>query len=97
MKIDGDPAIYVESGSSVVLRCVISNWLEKPQIVFWFHDGDRLARGPDTAVQERHEPNSIVSLLTISRASARKHTGKYECSPDNIKPASINLHVIEGK
>ncbi len=88
--------MYVESGSSVVLRCVISNWLEKPQIVFWFHDGDRLARGPDTAVKERRDQTSIVSLLTITGASARKHSGRYECSPDNIKPASINLHVIEG-
>ena len=36
VRIDGgDPEMYVESGSSVVLRCHISNWLQKPQIVFW--------------------------------------------------------------
>ena len=37
VRIDGgDPEMYVESGSSVVLRCHISNWLQKPQIVFWY-------------------------------------------------------------
>ena len=36
VRIDGgDPEMYVESGSSVVLHCHISNWLQKPQIVFW--------------------------------------------------------------
>ena len=41
-------------------------------------------------------PN-IVSQLTIHRADAKRHGGRYECSPDNIKPASINLHVIKGE
>ena len=37
VRIDGgDPEMYVESGSSVVLRCHISDWLQKPQIVFWY-------------------------------------------------------------
>ncbi len=30
VKITGDPEMYVESGSKVVLRCVISKWLVMP-------------------------------------------------------------------
>ena len=39
---------------------------------------------------------SIVSMITIGQATNSQHTGKYECAPDNIKPAYINLHVITG-
>jgi hypothetical protein len=36
-------------------------------------------------------------MLTITKASSSRHSGAYECSPDNIKPARIKLHVIEGE
>ena len=144
VRIDGgDPEMYVESGSSVVLRCHISNWLQKPQIVFWydyktitrfiwpsflarwkkkhamckfvlnlcqknvednppslcrFRDGQRIATSPsgDTEVKTSHGRDAIESRLTIARAAAARHSGTYECSTDNIKPAKINLHVVEG-
>lgn len=98
VRIDGgDPEMYVESGSSVVLRCHISNWLQKPQIVFWFRDGQRIATSPsgDTEVETSLGRDAIDSRLTIARAAAARHSGTYECSPDNIKPAKINLHVVE--
>ena len=36
VKILGDPDIHVKEGSSVRLKCVISNILEKPAYVTWF-------------------------------------------------------------
>lgn len=44
VKIHGDREMYVERGSSVSLRCVISNWLQRPNVVFWLRDGVRLVR-----------------------------------------------------
>ena len=41
--------------------------------------------------------DAIESRLTIVRAAAAQHSGTYECSPDNIKPAKIYLHVVEGR
>lgn len=98
VRIDGgDPEMYVESGSSVVLRCHISNWLQKPQIVFWFRDGQRIATSAsgETEVVTTVGGDAIESRLTIGRAAAAAHSGTYECSPDNIKPAKIYLHVVE--
>lgn len=40
--------------------------------------------------------STIVSVLTIRDAARSVHSGRYECAPDNIRPASINLHVIKG-
>ena len=39
VKILGDPDIHVKEGSSVKLKCVISNIVEKPAYVTWFLNG----------------------------------------------------------
>ena len=38
----------------------------------------------------------VTSILTIHEASS-KHSGRYQCAPDNTRPAAINLHVIQGE
>ena len=38
---------------------------------------------------------TVTSILTIHEA-ASKHSGRYQCAPDNTRPAAINLHVIQG-
>ena len=67
-----------------------------------FKDGQRIATSPsgDTEVETSSldgRRDSIDSRLTIARAAAARHSGTYECSTDNIKPARINLHVVEGE
>jgi len=40
----------------------------------------------------------IVSQLTVSPASAARHSGVYECgAPEHLRPAKVNLHVIRGQ
>lgn len=105
VKIQGDREMYVESGSRVALRCIISHWLTKPRVVFWYRNGVRLVSGIQgftTHEEQRMGGNraggsgtsSVVSQLTIDRAHAKAHTGRYQCAPDNIQPAVVNLHVI---
>lgn len=43
--ISGEKEMHVESGSSVVLRCVISHYLIRPTFIFWYRDADRLING----------------------------------------------------
>ena len=40
---------------------------------------------------------SITSELTLTEPVDSTNSGKYECLPDNIKPAFINLIVIKGE
>ena len=41
VKIIGDREVFVRSGSSVTLKCQISNCLDKPSYVFWYYgEGD---------------------------------------------------------
>ena len=64
VRIDGgDPEMYVESGSSVVLRCHISNWLQKPQIVFWY-DYQTITRFIWPSFLARWEKTCYVQICT---------------------------------
>jgi hypothetical protein len=47
VKILGDREMYVKSGTAVTLRCLISNCLEKPAYVFWYHGNRRLLDDED--------------------------------------------------
>ena len=70
------------------------------QVVFWYRNGVRLLNGQSSNLsvkEEEHNEMSIVSMTTIGQATNSQHTGKYECAPDNSKPAYINLHVITGE
>ena len=63
-----------------------------------FRDGQRIATSAsgETEVATTVGGDAIESRLTIRRAATAAHSGTYECSPDNIKPAKIYLHVVEG-
>ena len=38
VKIIGDPEMHVEAGSSVALRCIVTNAMLRPKFVFWYRD-----------------------------------------------------------
>ena len=160
--------MHVEAGSSVALRCIVTNAMLRPKFVFWYRDklglsnsrssyaresititdninkhldGDDivisdLSRPSDFPASNKHLTESgsiqtkgdnritfwnrnkndysamneidinamkavsheqtVTSILTIHEASS-KHSGRYQCAPDNTRPAAINLHVIQGK
>ena len=173
VKIIGDPEIHVEAGSSVALRCIVTNAMLRPKFVFWYRDKHGLSNsrssyaresititdninkhlnGDDIVIsdlsipsefhnsnthlsdgnlEEENEDNrgvtfwnrrnnlngynreltnemdnrvlsaksheqTVTSILTIHKA-ASKHSGTYQCAPDNTRPAAINLHVILGE
>ena len=48
-----------------------------------------------SAMKSVSHEETVTSVLTIHEASS-KHSGRYQCAPDNTRPAAINLHVIQG-
>ena len=82
----------------ICTQFVPKNVEDNPPSLCRFRDGQRIATSPsgDTEVKTSHGRDAIESRLTIARAAAARHSGTYECSTDNIKPAKINLHVVEG-
>ena len=41
-EILGEPDVFVKSGSAVQIKCVITQNLEQPSYIFWYHDQERV-------------------------------------------------------
>lgn len=91
--------MYVKSGSTVSLKCVITQSLEEPAYIFWYHDNERVLdydrRYKDIRV-ERVGPDTTVGTLILYQAT-KEDSGNYTCSPSNLDSSSVLLHVLNGE
>ena len=62
--------MYVKAGTAVTLRCLISNCLEEPAYVFWYH-GDRRLLDDDDQI-----PGDLIKPTTPKPTSQIKTRGK---------------------
>ncbi|XP_066247056.1 lachesin-like [Euwallacea similis] len=99
IEITGKPDMFVKMGSSVQLKCVITQSLEEPSYIFWYHDGERVLTYDKSAVDiraEREGPDTTVSTLIIHYTNP-EDSGNYTCSPSNLDSSSVLLHVLNGE
>lgn len=99
IEILGESDMYVKSGSTVSLKCVITQSLEEPAYIFWYHDNERVLdydrRYKDIRV-ERVGPDTTVGTLILYQAT-KEDSGNYTCSPSNLDSSSVMLHVLNGE
>jgi hypothetical protein len=99
IEIMGESDIYVKTGSTVNLKCVITQSLEEPAYIFWYHDNERVLnydRKAKDIRMERVGTDTTVGTLVIYNGR-REDSGNYTCSPSNLDSASVLLHVLNGK
>lgn len=98
IEILGDRDMYVKTGSTVAIRCMIKQSLEGPFYVFWYHEGDRVLNYQQGKIdiQTKRIDHDTVSSLVI-RNARREDSGNYTCSPSNLDSASVQLHVLNGE
>ncbi|ODM96843.1 Lachesin [Orchesella cincta] len=96
-KIIGESELFVKSGSTVQLKCIITQSLEQPPYIFWYHDGGRVVslNGKHQSV-ERVNSDTTIGVLVIKSAEKRD-SGNFTCAPSNLDAASVLLHVLNGK
>jgi hypothetical protein len=95
----GESDMYVKTGSTVNLKCVITQSLEEPAYIFWYHDNERVLnydRNAKDIRMERVGPDTTVGTLIIYNGR-REDSGNYTCSPSNLDSASVLLHVLNGE
>jgi len=99
IEILGEADMYVKSGSTVSIKCVITQALEDPSYIFWYHDAERVLdydrRQKDIRV-ERVGPDTMVGTLVLFHVT-KEDSGNYTCSPSNLDSASVMLHVLNGE
>lgn len=98
IEILGESDIYVKTGSAVSLKCVITQSLEEPAYIFWYHNGERVLNYDHRVLDitmERMGTDTTVGTLIIYQAQP-EDSGNYTCSPSNLDSASVLLHVLNG-
>lgn len=99
IEIMGESDLYVKTGSTVNLKCVITQSLEEPAYIFWYHDNERVLNYDSSSRDIRMErvgPDTTVGTLVIYNGR-REDSGNYTCSPSNLDSASVLLHVLNGE
>ncbi|KAK3879188.1 hypothetical protein Pcinc_016231 [Petrolisthes cinctipes] len=95
--IVGESDLYVKSGSTVSLRCVIANALQQPAFIFWYHGDERVVGRTDRVVfLERKSADTSISTLTIPSLTLAD-SGNYTCSPASLRIVSVTIHVLSGE
>ncbi|KAH8242947.1 hypothetical protein KR032_003183 [Drosophila birchii] len=102
-EIIGAPDLYIESGSTINLTCVILNSPEPPAYIFWNHNNAFPShpqiinydspRGGVSVVTNKGDTTTSFLLIKSARPS---DSGHYQCNPSNAKPKSVTVHVLNG-
>lgn len=93
-EILGGPDKHVKSGSTLELTCVLRRSTEAPSYVFWYHNDRMINYDSSRGVLVEYARYS--SVLQIKNAQ-KSDSGNYTCVPSNTHPASIHVHILNGK
>ncbi|XP_061719691.1 hemicentin-2-like [Cydia pomonella] len=99
IEIAGEAEVFVRAGSTVRVTCVITQALEEPAYIFWYHNGARVLdydRSARDIRMERRAPDTTVGDLVMYN-TRREDSGNYSCAPSNLDSASVVLHVLSGE
>ena len=100
--IHGSPEMYIRSGSDIDLSCVAKEMPEPPTHFTWYKGMSVLSYTthdhPSTSMKFTIETghHGLESHLLIRYAVAAD-SGNYTCIPGGAEPASIVVHVLNGK
>ncbi|XP_055920907.1 SPEG neighbor protein-like [Eupeodes corollae] len=96
--IIGGPDIYINTGSTVNLTCIILQSPFPPQQIQWMHNNKKInydsPRGGVSVITEKGE--TTTSYLLVQRAKPGD-SGKYSCIPSNANTYSVNVHILNGE
>ncbi|CAB3366561.1 Hypothetical predicted protein [Cloeon dipterum] len=94
-EISGGAAdLHLKSGSTLRLTCSLKKSTEPPVFVFWYHDGRMINYDKERGVRVQNAGRAGSALILEEAMPA--DSGNYSCVPSNARPASINVHVLDG-
>ncbi|XP_076356132.1 neurotrimin-like [Tachypleus tridentatus] len=93
--IEGEK-LYIQSGSTINLTCVVNNNTSPPIFVFWYHNGKMINYETTKGIEVVTDKGpTTVSKLRIENAKL-SNSGNYSCFPSYAYSANITVHVLDG-
>lgn len=96
--IVGWPDLYIDTGSTVNLTCIVRHLPEPPPVIHWTHNNEEInydsPRGGVSVITEKGDITTSYLLIQRARIS---DSGKYTCSPSTANPQTVNVHVLNGE
>ncbi|EEC15969.1 conserved hypothetical protein [Ixodes scapularis] len=92
--------LYIQSGNTINLTCVVTDSRAPPVYVFWYHDDHMInydsARRAGIRMATERGQSTTLSRLQVPDA-ATEDSGNYSCIPSYADPANITVHVLSGE
>ncbi|CAH2230317.1 jg2042 [Pararge aegeria aegeria] len=95
-QISGPTEKYLKPGSTLRLQCSVVQTTEAPAFVFWYHNSRMINYDAERGINVTTDPEQRLSDLLIPATSV-SHAGNYTCVPNNAVPASIYVHIFNGR
>ncbi|KAI2808542.1 hypothetical protein BLOT_006487 [Blomia tropicalis] len=87
------PTLYLSSGSTLNLTCMVRDTPEPPDFIFWYYNGQVINYGSPRGIKVHTEKAiQTISKLTIYKAQPTD-SGNYSCTPSNAEAAHIAVHI----
>lgn len=97
-EILGDGDIYAQAGSPLNITCVVNYLPQQSDDIRWLHEGQELqydSPSRDISVFTLKGDTFSTSLLIMKLS--KNNSGRYQCAPVKVRPATVNVHVLEGE
>ncbi|KAK4303052.1 hypothetical protein Pmani_024902 [Petrolisthes manimaculis] len=98
-QIQGPREVFIQSGSTIKLTCLVNTHSDNVGAVVWFRDSSELdydsPRG-GVSIEIEKTPTRTTSKLFLTRA-AKADSGNYTCAPKFADAASVTVHVVNGE
>ncbi|XP_068249054.1 zwei Ig domain protein zig-8-like [Palaemon carinicauda] len=98
VEILGAPDIFVNRASMINLTCIVRHAPFPPKTITWYHGNKVMSyispRGGVSVVEERGETTTSFLLLQNAHPT---DSGIFSCHPENMQPATVTLHVLNGE
>ncbi|KAK4312784.1 hypothetical protein Pmani_015798 [Petrolisthes manimaculis] len=95
-QIQGPREVFIQSGSTIKLKCLVNTHSDNVGAVVWFRDTSELdydsSRG-GVSIEIEKTPTRTTSKLFLTRAT-KGDSGNYTCSPKFADAASVTVHVV---
>lgn len=98
-RIEGPQEVYIQSGSTIKLTCLVNTHSDNVGAVTWYRDAHELdydsPRG-GVSIEIEKTPTRTTSKLFLTRA-VKMDSGNYTCAPKFADAAAVMVHVVNGE